>query len=253
MDDDRWDRYRRAQDPDWEPGPSPPPPWLEYVERILLHLTIVGLVALVLVQMLLTQPPLRRLVVFADRLEGVDWEALLSRPEMAGRMRYPGIGGPSAGRAPDPDEPAAGSAQPGGARAATDPKAATGAGAGTDAEAATEAGAGTDAGRPPPAAGPGEGEAPALGRVAAGRLTVTLISQPSAPGAYLLLDGRRAADFRQGSVTVRVRAGQRVEVDGRAVLSALTFRVTAVEGLSEPRLGEQITTDGDLAVLGVAG
>lgn len=236
VEDDRWERYRRAQDPAWDDGPpSPAPSWLEHVERLLLHLTIVGLVTLVLVQMLLTQPPLRRLAVFADRMEGVDWEALLVRRDLAGIPSVP----PDPGRTPSPPGAQTGASQPGTGGGASLPRT----GDGTSPAREREAGAS--------AAEQGE-VAPALGPVREGRIIVTLISQPSAPGARLLVDGRAAGDFRQGAVTARVRAGQRVEVDGRAVQASLTFRVTMVEGLDEPQLGEQITTDGDLAVLAVA-
>ncbi|BDG60495.1 hypothetical protein [Caldinitratiruptor microaerophilus] len=235
MEDDRWERYRRAQEPAWDDGPpSPAPSWLEHVERLLLHLTILGLVTLVLVQMLLTQPPLRRLAVFADRLEGVDWEALLARRDLAG---IPTVT-PDTGRTP-PQGATSGTSQRGTGGGPSLPR------TGDGTSPARERAAGASA------AGQGE-VAPALGPVREGRITVTLISQPSAPGARLLVDGRAAGDFRRGALTTRVRAGQRVEVDGRAVQASLTFRVTMVEGLDEPQLGEQITTDGDLAVLAVA-
>lgn len=170
----------------------------DWVERLLLQLVILGLVALVLAQMLLAAPALRRWLTLADRLEGVDWASL----------------------AP----PAAASARPAPAAAAPPPAA--------------------PAGAPPAAAAP-EAARPAGAQPPAGRVTLMLISRRSAPEVRVLVDGRPAGDFRGGQVTVQVRHGQQIAVDGRGVAAPLTFRVVATHGLQAPALGTQLTTAGD--------
>ncbi len=81
MEDERRDRRYRPGSRLWVPDQAPERvrSLADWVERILLQLVILGLVALVLVQALWTQPTLRKWAVLADQLEGVNWGELLPR------------------------------------------------------------------------------------------------------------------------------------------------------------------------------
>lgn len=83
------------------------------------------------------------------------------------------------------------------------------------------------------------------------RIRVVLRTRRSAPMARLLVDGKAAGDFREGSVTVDVKHGQVLVVDGSAYKEPLTFRVVEQAGLESPVLGSQVSTRGDQQQLGV--
>ena len=50
------------------------------IERLLMQMIVLGLVALVLVQTFHTNAQLRRILSYADRMEGVDWATALDQP-----------------------------------------------------------------------------------------------------------------------------------------------------------------------------
>lgn len=98
-------------------------------------------------------------------------------------------------------------------------------------------------------------QATARGRAtSAGALTLKVVSvtRRSAPGVRLLVDGKPAGDFAAGSVSVAVKPGQVLSVDGSEAAEPLTFRVVEVAGLASPELGTAVTTRGDRQNLGVA-
>lgn len=103
-------------------------------------------------------------------------------------------------------------------------------------------------------AGKGPRETAAQQPSGAGALTlrVTSVTRRSAPGVRLLVDGKPAGDFANGSVTVGVKPGQVLSIDGSRMNEPLTFRVVEVAGLASPTLGASVTTRGDRQNLGVA-
>jgi hypothetical protein len=161
------------------------------VERFVMQVVILGLVALVLIQTLQVIPSIRRHMSLIDALEGVTAGEMLSWTQ------------------------------------------------GTEAQRTAQQGQGQLL------AGQVAGEA-----VSAYSLTVVLVSQRSAPAARLLLDGQPAGSFSSGSVTVKVKPGQQVAVDGTGSPHPLTFRVAGAFGLSSPAPGVSITIHGDRRSLG---
>lgn len=83
-------------------------------------------------------------------------------------------------------------------------------------------------------------------------ITVVLVTRRSAPEVKLLVNGRPAGDFANGSVSSRVSPGSSVAIDGRAIAEPLRFRVVAAPGLSEPSWGREVVTEGNLKPLGTA-
>lgn len=157
------------------------------VERFLMQMVILGLVALVLVQTLQVVPFIRRQMSLTEALEGISHEEYLAW---------------------------------------------------------LPAGSGAASG----------GEGLALSPVSSERsplsLTVVLVSQRSAPGARLLVDGQVAGTFASSALTVAVAQGQLVEVDGSQVAEELTFRVVGAPGLANPALGTSVVTRGNRRSLG---
>lgn len=172
------------------------------VERLVMQVVILGLVALVLVQMLVVYPPIRRL---ANLMEGTDAVVLSKDPDWLQALKEMVTPAPAAATTPNQQSQTP-PAQPAVAAAAT----------------------------------PQERE-----------LRVVLMNSPAA-GAKLLVGGRVAGDFSQGSVTVRVKPGQLVVIDGTGTDDRLVFRVVKADGLAAPALGDEITTEGDRQRLGVA-
>jgi hypothetical protein len=100
------------------------------------------------------------------------------------------------------------------------------------------------------AAGPRPG-AVAVMAPATGSLRVTLLSQPRAPRAVLLVNARAVVRFTGPEVTVAVAPGDLVEIDGSAYRQTLTFRVAGLSpDLAAPPVGTLVATRGDIAVLG---
>jgi hypothetical protein len=92
--------------------------------------------------------------------------------------------------------------------------------------------------------------APVDGAVQRYSLTVILTNRRTAPDAHLLVDGRSAGSFAKPTLTVKVRRGQRVSVDGSSSPEKLTFRVVGAVGLTSPALGTTVSTQGDTTPLG---
>lgn len=219
MGRERWEHLRRPGRLA-DPHDHRPPAWIlaiyEYLERLLLHAALLGLVVMMLFQLLQTQVVVRQLLSPLERMEGQDPGAWYPAP---GAWQAGGtVAGPAAASVPAAGVAAAGAAP----------------GAGTPAEAA-------------PVAAPA-----ATGAAARGRVTVVLLSRPAAAEVKLLVAGEAAGDFAQGRVTVAVLPGQEVAVDGRASDVPLTFRVVGADGLAVPALGSQVTTHGDICSLGQA-
>lgn len=82
------------------------------------------------------------------------------------------------------------------------------------------------------------------------RIRVVSVTRRTVPEAKLLVDGEPVADFRTGSVSVDVRPGQVLTIDGTALDAPVTFRVVEAAGLSSPGLGLSVTTRGDSQSLG---
>jgi hypothetical protein len=82
-------------------------------------------------------------------------------------------------------------------------------------------------------------------------VTVALESGTPAKAAWLLLNGRRAADFALGSVRVQVKAGDSLEVDGTSLAGDGRFTVLLTAGgVAVPAAGLSVTTHGDVVPFG---
>lgn len=86
-----------------------------------------------------------------------------------------------------------------------------------------------------------------------GRPSVTIVLSEGAPpqSAALLVNGKRAAGFSGGQITVNVLDGDLLEVDGTALDGQGVFEVIAVgRGVTAPAVGSRAVTDGGVATLG---
>lgn len=92
----------------------------------------------------------------------------------------------------------------------------------------------------------------ASGTASTMRVKVMSVTRRTLPGAKLLVDGKPVGDFGTGSVSVDLRPGQVLAVDGAAYPEALGFRVVEATGLAAPSAGTSVTTRGDRQRLGVA-
>jgi len=82
-------------------------------------------------------------------------------------------------------------------------------------------------------------------------LTITLVSQPRAPRAVILLNGKEAATFERAEVTLKVKPGDLVELDGTLYRNPLQFRVTATAPeISEPAAGLEVVTRRSVELVG---
>jgi hypothetical protein len=78
-------------------------------------------------------------------------------------------------------------------------------------------------------------------------VVVRLLDHRSAWRAYVLVNGREVGSFRGNEVVAPVKPGDLLEVDGTAYSGAVTFRVVGASGtLSQPRIGDEITTRGSI-------
>lgn len=82
-----------------------------------------------------------------------------------------------------------------------------------------------------------------------GRLTIQLTNLPVAPGVQVLVNGTPVSDFANGRVSLAVRPGDVVEIDGSRHRGQLTFRVVASEGDASRLLGQEITVRGTIVAL----
>ncbi len=70
---------------------------------------------------------------------------------------------------------------------------------------------------------------------------VMLINQKQAEKAWLLINGRRVVDFSYPEVTVLVKNGDLIEIDGQNYNEPLQFRIVQVsEELLYPKEGEEV-------------
>lgn len=86
-----------------------------------------------------------------------------------------------------------------------------------------------------------------------GRLevAVTLVGRRSAPGAVIMVNGRRSTAFEREVAVVEVKPGDRLWIDARGYHESLVFRVVRVTpGLASPPPGLVAHTEGGLADLG---
>lgn len=81
-------------------------------------------------------------------------------------------------------------------------------------------------------------------------IKITSVTRRTVPGVRLLVDGKSVGDFATGSVSVALRPGQVLTIDGSRASEPLTFRVVEVTGLESPALGSSVTTRGDRQSLG---
>ncbi|MDP2857959.1 MAG: hypothetical protein Q8P50_08285 [Bacillota bacterium] len=89
---------------------------------------------------------------------------------------------------------------------------------------------------------------PPLPRLA-GTFTIQL-ENSTGRTAVLLLNGEEVATFEKGIVTVEVRSGDLVEVDGGLFAREMRFRVTqASKGMVAPFSGQLLTTKGTIEIL----
>lgn len=76
---------------------------------------------------------------------------------------------------------------------------------------------------------------------------VRLLDHRSAWRAYLLVNGRELAAFRERELVAPVKDGDLIEIDGTAYAGAVTFRIVgASANISSPRVGDQVTTRGSI-------
>lgn len=82
-------------------------------------------------------------------------------------------------------------------------------------------------------------------------VTIVLSKGEPAHSAILFINGRRAAGFSGGQVTVNVLEGDLLEVDGTALDGDAVFEVIAVAGgVTAPEVGTRVLTSNSLATLG---
>lgn len=82
-----------------------------------------------------------------------------------------------------------------------------------------------------------------------GRLTIRLEGGVS-KSAVLLVNGEEVSDFSRGEVTIEVRAGDLIEIDGGTKVQDLVFRVTeASSGMVSPFRGQTVRTRGTIEIL----
>ncbi len=68
--------------------------------------------------------------------------------------------------------------------------------------------------------------------------------------AVLLLNGQEIATFEKGLVTVEVRSGDLIEIDGGQAAREMRFKVTqASKGMLAPFPGQVVTTKGTIEIL----
>lgn len=78
-------------------------------------------------------------------------------------------------------------------------------------------------------------------------VTIRLLDHRSAWQAALLVNGVQVGTFRRQELIAPVKPGDLVEIDATSYSGAVTFRVVASSGnLSEPRVGDQVTTRGSI-------
>lgn len=82
-------------------------------------------------------------------------------------------------------------------------------------------------------------------------LTLLVVDRPSAAGLRLLVNGHPVADFAHPQMTVPVRDGDRLDLDGRGVRGSLRVRVVdAAPGVRWPPEGLEVAVRGDVRPLG---
>lgn len=82
-------------------------------------------------------------------------------------------------------------------------------------------------------------------------VTIKLLDLNRAARAILLVDGSPAGTFASGAVSVKVRAGQLLEIDCQAYGRELRFAVVgATGGTLAPLAGQVVTARGGIALLG---
>lgn len=102
---------------------------------------------------------------------------------------------------------------------------------------------------------PVTGEAPGASFLSPGSIdvltvSVALVNRPRAPGVLLRVNGVSAADFAEPHITLEVRPGDRLEIDGRALDELLVFRIVdASPALVMPQEGMELRVEGALVPL----
>lgn len=82
-------------------------------------------------------------------------------------------------------------------------------------------------------------------------VSIKLLDLSRAARAILLVDGSPAGTFASGELSVKVRAGQLLEIDCQAYGRELRFAVVgATGGTLAPLAGQVVTTRGGIALLG---
>lgn len=82
-----------------------------------------------------------------------------------------------------------------------------------------------------------------------GTLTIQMENGTSR-SAVLLLNGEEVSTFEKGILTVEVRSGDLVEIDGGLAAREMRFRVTqASKGMVAPFSGQVLTTKGTIEIL----
>lgn len=84
-----------------------------------------------------------------------------------------------------------------------------------------------------------------------GYITLEMKDYSSLARAYVIINGKKAADFRDKRVIVKVFSNDIVEVDGSFYQRPLKFSVVGISPhLSKPVLNQTIETQGNVALLG---
>lgn len=84
-----------------------------------------------------------------------------------------------------------------------------------------------------------------------GKVKIKLCSYFSFPGVVVLVNGREVAGFQDKEVTLHVRSGDEIMVDGSAYACRLIFQVTAVSrDVCWPPADYLVTTDASRVSLG---
>ncbi|MGE5561651.1 MAG: hypothetical protein ACM3XN_11490 [Chloroflexota bacterium] len=77
---------------------------------------------------------------------------------------------------------------------------------------------------------------------------IRVLDHRTAWRAYVLVNGQEVGSFRGTEVVAPVKPGDLIEIDATAYSGAVSFRIVGVSSnLREPRLGDEVTTRGNIA------
>jgi hypothetical protein len=81
-------------------------------------------------------------------------------------------------------------------------------------------------------------------------LTLQVEGGGNLPGLRLLVDGKVRGDFGTGSLTLAVRAGEHLTLEGTGLKGTPTIVITGAPGIRQPKLGARVTLTNGRAEVG---